>query len=400
MTKSGCSTNLEEERLKSFLLQLHSESGILNRLVYKNKNQHRRCPYFQALLKVQRDLRLLQSAGLEDILSVLFAIIDGKQPAQKAYVSKQQKKKNHSRRHNYQERLLGIARLLSQMAEPILQAATQISFLLAKSFFKGFSLTIMALLARLRVLVQQVLLDVVSVFNKVSSLSQKKHSVKISQEGIEAFREYYPSVGDVLALECVWKEDKFLLLESTDNSIMQNQKEDEEAIPMETSIQYETLQLLSEEQHNEHEESTQENPEYPLSEEICSLDRQPAVNLSADESATRIIESGVATGSQKFQTEEPHSEEQLFGSGGSVPNPKPSERQSEPSKKVAFLPVKMPRCSDVDMNGSSKKVKLDPLCCSALKNDNPFLDLPLNSNTDSTLFEANLLQIDDNTVNK
>ncbi|KAJ6830538.1 uncharacterized protein M6B38_353405 [Iris pallida] len=382
MTESGCSTNLEEERLKSFLLQLHSESGILNRLVYKNKNQHRRCPYFQALLKVQRDLRLLQSAGLEDILSVLFAIIDGKQPAQKAYVSKQQKKKNHSRRHNYQERLLGVARLLSQMAEPILQAAIQISFLLAKSFFKGFSLTIMALLARLRVLVQQVLLDVVLVFNKVSSLSQKKHSVKISQEGIEAFREYYPSVGDVLTLECVWKEEQFLLLESTDNSKMQNQKEDQEALPMETSIQYETLQLISEDQHNEHEE-------------ICSLDTQPAVNLSGDESATRIIESGDATGSQKFQTEEPHSEEQLFASGGLVPSPKPSERQREPSKKVAFLPVKMPRCSDVDMHGSSKKVKLDPLCCSALKNDNLFRDLPLNSSTDSTLFEGNLLQIDD-----
>lgn len=31
----------------------------------------------------------------------------------------------------------------------------------------------------------QILLDVVSVFNTVSSFSQKKHSVKINQEGIE-----------------------------------------------------------------------------------------------------------------------------------------------------------------------------------------------------------------------
>lgn len=33
--------------------------------------------------------------------------------------------------------------------------------------------------------VLQILLDVVSVFNMVSSLSQKKQSIKINQEGIE-----------------------------------------------------------------------------------------------------------------------------------------------------------------------------------------------------------------------
>jgi len=34
-------------------------------------------------------------------------------------------------------------------------------------------------------LLQQILLDVVSVFNMVSSLSQEKQSVKITQEGLE-----------------------------------------------------------------------------------------------------------------------------------------------------------------------------------------------------------------------
>ena len=41
-----------EERLKTFLGQLQTEFGILDRIVYKNKNQHRRCSYFQYLLKV------------------------------------------------------------------------------------------------------------------------------------------------------------------------------------------------------------------------------------------------------------------------------------------------------------------------------------------------------------
>lgn len=101
-----------EERLRVLLRQLQTESGILERIVYKNKNQHRRCPYFKSLLKVcfcylllffcflignfstslvvsdlqvRRDVNLLNSAMLGDVLSVLFPIIDGKKPAQKAF---------------------------------------------------------------------------------------------------------------------------------------------------------------------------------------------------------------------------------------------------------------------------------------------------------------------------
>ncbi|KAK7305058.1 hypothetical protein VNO77_42957 [Canavalia gladiata] len=77
----------------------------------------------------------------------------------------------------------------------------------------GFSLTIMALLGRLRVLVQQILLDVVSLFNMVSSLSKKRQSIKIAHKGIEVFRDFYPVSDDFVTLECVWKSDKFILLE-------------------------------------------------------------------------------------------------------------------------------------------------------------------------------------------
>jgi hypothetical protein len=41
-----------EESLTSMLGLLRVECGILERMVYKNKNQHRRCSYFQYLLKV------------------------------------------------------------------------------------------------------------------------------------------------------------------------------------------------------------------------------------------------------------------------------------------------------------------------------------------------------------
>lgn len=48
----GLETEVVEQRLKSFLVQLRTEFGILHRIVYKNKNQHRRSTYFQFLLKV------------------------------------------------------------------------------------------------------------------------------------------------------------------------------------------------------------------------------------------------------------------------------------------------------------------------------------------------------------
>lgn len=261
-----------KERLNSLLSHLQTESEILERLVYKNKNQHRRCPYFQALLKVRRDFKLLLSAGLGEILSALLPIIEGEKPASKAFQTKKRKKNNPSGKHNYQQRLLGVARLLSQMAEPILRAAIQISFLLAKSFFTGFSLTVLALLARLRVLVQQMLPDIVLVFNKISSLSQKKHTVKLTQGGIEVFREYYPSAVEVVILECVWKHDKFVLLERTNNSNMVNQNEEQQALPLETSVKYETLPFFGEVQMTtDHEQRSEDTPNSTTSKENLAI---------------------------------------------------------------------------------------------------------------------------------
>ncbi|POO00406.1 hypothetical protein TorRG33x02_038190 [Trema orientale] len=216
----GSEAETLEEKLTALLGQLQTECGILERMVYKNKNQHRRCSYFQYLLKVRRDLRLLQSARLGEILNSCFQVITGKRPKQKIHLLESLKRgKFEVENYNFMERLLGAARLLSRMVEPMLKAAVYplfvdyISVLLAQSFFMGFCLTILALLARIRVLVQQILLDVVLVFNMVSSLSQKKQSVKITEDGLEVFREVFPTKEDFVTLECVWKSDKFELLE-------------------------------------------------------------------------------------------------------------------------------------------------------------------------------------------
>jgi len=69
----------------------------------------------------------------------------------------------------------------------------------------------------------------------VSSLSQKKQSIKINHDGVEVgwnscstgqsvglfwhilllqvFREFFPVSEDFVILECVWESDKFILLE-------------------------------------------------------------------------------------------------------------------------------------------------------------------------------------------
>ncbi|KAI3883070.1 hypothetical protein MKX03_020339 [Papaver bracteatum] len=73
------SVNLEE-RLKSFLIQLQNEFRILDRIVYKGKNQHRRCFYFQYVMNVRRDVKLLLSTGLQEMLDFLIQIINEKKP--------------------------------------------------------------------------------------------------------------------------------------------------------------------------------------------------------------------------------------------------------------------------------------------------------------------------------
>jgi hypothetical protein len=43
----------EEQRLRAALRHLQVEAGVLERLVYKHRNQHRGAAYFQYLLKVR-----------------------------------------------------------------------------------------------------------------------------------------------------------------------------------------------------------------------------------------------------------------------------------------------------------------------------------------------------------
>ncbi|XP_059444169.1 uncharacterized protein LOC132176069 [Corylus avellana] len=378
----GSEVETLEERLTSMLGQLQTECGILERMVYKNKNQHRRCSYFQYLMKVRRDLRLLQSAKLEELVDSCFLIITGKRPKQKVHLLESLKRRKcDGGKHNFMERLLGSARLLSQMVGPMLMAATEISILLARSFFMGFSLTILGLLARLRVLVQQILLDVVSVFNMVSSLSQKKQYIKINQEGIEVFREFYPTNEDFVTLDCVWKSDKFVLLERMHNSKTGSQDEDlkEDSSLGALAVKYQSIEsfLGDDELVPERVDADQ------MAEKGPSHIQEDRTDLLADPS----MESGngcaeVGDGSVVATI---HSKK-LLQEGGLLEDIKlsPSSNSFKPksgSRKVAFVSVKNPPLSTTNVMASFKENETN-----GGDKEDPFFSLLTSGNVKNSLF--------------
>ncbi|KAL0815272.1 hypothetical protein Bca101_071716 [Brassica carinata] len=89
-------------------------------MVYKNKNQHRRCSYFHYLLKMRRDLRLLRTANMEEILRSCFHVIliSRKGTKQKLHVLESLKlNKSDTGKPNILNRLRGALHLLSQMTK-------------------------------------------------------------------------------------------------------------------------------------------------------------------------------------------------------------------------------------------------------------------------------------------
>uniref|UniRef100_A0A7C9DMA7 Nucleolus and neural progenitor protein-like N-terminal domain-containing protein n=1 Tax=Opuntia streptacantha TaxID=393608 RepID=A0A7C9DMA7_OPUST len=331
-----------EERIKSFLCQLEAESSILERIVYKNKNQHRRCFYFQYLLKVRRDLKLLHSVQLDELLDSCFHVISGRKAKQKANLLESLKRNRHGTgKFNFLERLLGAARLLSEMVEPMLKAAIEISTLLARSFFMGFSLMTLALLARLRVLVQQMLLDVVTVFNEVCSIAQKKQSIKITQDGIEVFREYYPAMEEVVMLECVWKTDKFVLRETVSKCVMEHQAGSLEAekTPAGKSVRYRSIEaFLGDDEIDPEKSNAEENGEERVSNLKRKQPESPSNKTDYDEQlqASQNPENGSEDIIQPSKTVV------LEGSSASSPISNLSKATSLSNKRVAFISVNKP----------------------------------------------------------
>ncbi|XP_073026550.1 uncharacterized protein [Primulina eburnea] len=383
-----------EQRLKSFLGQILTERGILERIVYKHKNQHRRCSYFQYLLKVRRDLNLLKSVNLEEILDASFLVINGNKPQQKVQLLESLKRRRcDGGKYNFLERLLGAARLLSQMVEPLLRAAMypfilvfslasilicscdvheinqnvlcqcflltilrEISTLLAQSFFMKLSLTTLAVLARVRVLVQQVLVDAVLVYNYVSSLSQREHTIKLNQEGFELFREYYPTKMEAtVTLDCIWQIDKYVLVERTDESESKSQEKDgeENVFIQPSNIKYDNIEAFLGVDESD-----------PIDVELVSAEPIVGEESSVNHLETHVQNDSHSAGSSSFNLVSHKSEtcgENLMEydsltASSTAPLVKPVKHRSPTKKSVAFVSVN-PRRTPLTANQSKFQLR-------------------------------------------
>ncbi|KAM0063492.1 hypothetical protein Hdeb2414_s0003g00091521 [Helianthus debilis subsp. tardiflorus] len=344
-----------ESRLQSFLGQLQSELGVLDRIIHKNKNQHRRSSYFQYLLKVRRDCKLLQSTNLLELVNSSFIVINGNRPRQKVQLLESLKRRKFDGgKHNFLARLQGAARLLSQMAEPMLKAAIELSTLLARSFFTGFSTSLLALLARLRVLTQQILLDVVAAFNMVSSLSRKRQSIKLNQEGIEVYREYYPTNEQVVHLECVWGTDKFVLLEKMIEAENTNSETVNDGVVCQGSsiVEYESIEttlgvLVNKPADVTVDETCEDDPATMRTDIVSSTGSLTNDCKQVEEAEDLKDQSGVLEPSIK----NPEQEQitcSSFPADQDLPKLKP--------KKVAFISVKKPDASKANDTGLLSKL--------------------------------------------
>ncbi|XBI70206.1 hypothetical protein VPH35_064749 [Triticum aestivum] len=275
----------EEHRMRAALRHLQAEAGVLERLVYKHRNQHRGAAYFQYLLKVRRDEKLLLGANLMEVISAVFPVITCRKPANTILVPNRQGKRKPGANHCQYKRLLGVARLLSQM-----------------------------------------LLDVVSVYNKVTDLTDKKQSVKISIGKVQAFREYYPSSNNPSTiLECVWVKDKFVLHEKTKASSQKTQGEDLKSCTPDSSIQYETLGFVSEEMESLDGANTPAKQQHD-----ASLADQP-------DKATHCGDAGDSHSGRQLPDDQ-NTPGSLLGTPTAAPTPR-RDVKPDTRKRVAFIAV-------------------------------------------------------------
>ncbi|CAI0437142.1 unnamed protein product [Linum tenue] len=250
---------------------------------------------------------------------------------------------------NFLERLLGAARLLSQ-----------VSILLARSFFMEFCLAVLALLARLRVLVQQILLDVVSLSNTVSSIAQNKQSVKVNQKGIEVFREYYPTNKEFTTLECVWKVDKFVLLERVQKTEV---KEDEETIKdannERKAIRYRSIKAFLREINDDDDDDVEKmEVEHPAKEDPSLVKKDEGLTAGSPiPKESEHQEQGDGIEMEDDFRASPGKGGVVNATSSSSPAAETSTPNSSSSRQVAFVSVKRPAAPPTSAAGAFIAVK-------------------------------------------
>jgi hypothetical protein len=139
---------------ESVYADLHSELATLSKLLYKNRNQHRRTPYFRLLERVRREyaalgpLRVQRIRDAEKMVKTLDIGRDGAPRSTTEHSSSEQL----AVLDNTASTTLGFM----HVSKSVVACSARVASLLGQGFFMPFALVMTAVLARLRTLTQKI----------------------------------------------------------------------------------------------------------------------------------------------------------------------------------------------------------------------------------------------------
>ncbi|BDA45714.1 hypothetical protein COCOBI_07-5010 [Coccomyxa sp. Obi] len=142
------------------------EMAYLERLLYKNKQQHRSSRHFQQLFDVHRCLQLWRKLDLQHLMAELAEhakLTDSARQAQ--WLPSFQQQQPSPSAQLLLQRIIAGCRVMGLVQTAVHKAASALSAQLALTFFMPLCLTAIAILARVRVLAGQWVLDAVAAYN-------------------------------------------------------------------------------------------------------------------------------------------------------------------------------------------------------------------------------------------
>ncbi|CAI2167835.1 9477_t:CDS:2 [Funneliformis geosporum] len=138
--------------------EIWDESNILERLYYKNKNQHQRSIYFRKIVEIRRILKRIKEMEINELMSGFIGNF---------YSTKIGKTQNTWDQVPSQEmvvfvmnRLICVALLMNKALDTFIDAFDTFNALLRQTEFMSFALTCLAILARLNILTRVLLEEI------------------------------------------------------------------------------------------------------------------------------------------------------------------------------------------------------------------------------------------------
>jgi hypothetical protein len=148
--------------------ELHAELAIISKLLYKNRNQHRRTPYFRLLERVRREHATLAPLRAQQRIrdaERMIATLQGNGESTSATME-----------YSSSDQLLILDNTVAatvgfmHASELVVKCATRVASLLAQGFFMPFALVMTAILAKLRSLTQKIIVTLLKITRQLQLL--------------------------------------------------------------------------------------------------------------------------------------------------------------------------------------------------------------------------------------